>query len=544
MSMIKASEALMQIFRIEGVEYVFGLPGSTEIEFMAALDDHPGIRYVLGLHECVVSSIASGYARASGKVGVLNLHTSVGLAAAMPTLLNARGMGVPLVVTVGQPDSRTLIREGGLSGDVVGMGKQFAKWSTEVSYAENLVLTMRRAFKVAMQPPTGLVCVSLPQNILAESLDFKYVPNPPLAFSRRRPDQEIIERAAELLVKAQAPIIIVGNGITKDKAESEVVELAELIGAYVYRGGMMGDVNFPTTHPQCLADLPAGVQNIGQFLQSMDILVVIGGPVPAEASKVIQIGNDPWEIGKNFPVTVGIEGDIKLSVVELNRVLREKLPAEARQAAEARAKKLAKEKEAWMEASIESAQEERDNIPISASRLMQEIAEVCQPGTVIAGEPWSHGTSLSRYIDFAEPRSYLGGGGPSIGQGLPIALGVKLAMPDRPVMAIVGDGATMWAVQSFWTAAYYNIPVTCVILANGGYRLIKSSKIRLLGEQARGKFVGMEFVTPEIDFCQIARGMGVQGQRVEQPDELKEALKAALESRKPALVEVVIDGTV
>jgi len=544
MTMMTGGEALMQILRAEGVEYVFGMPGSSETYFMDALEDHPEIKYIHALHESASASMAIGYALASGKPGVLNLHTSVGIGAAMPTLLGAqvlaaRGGGVPLVVTAGEGDVRTRIQEGAFSGDLTGLSGQFAKWSTEVSYAHDFGIIMRRAFKVATQAPTGPVFVAIPQAILAESMEFKYTPN--VHLSRRRPDQESIERAAELLVKAQAPIIVVGNGISKHQAESEVVELAELVGAYVYPSAA-GDVNFPTTHPQYLAELPA--QNIGQFLQSMDVLAVVGCPAPATTSKLIQIDNDPWEIGKNQSVDAGIEGDIKLSLADLNRVLQEKLTDEARQAARARIEKMANEKQKRVEAWLKDAQKERDNVPISVSRLAQEIAAACKPKTVIVDESWSHRTSLFRYIDFTEPKTLFRSRGGSIGQGIPLALGVKLALPDRPVLAVVGDGSAVWSIQSLWTAATYNIPVTWVILANAGYRTVKMGKIRLMGEQVRGRFLGLDLKPPKIDFCHLAQGMGVQGQKVERPDELKEALKAALESGKPALVEVVINDTV
>ncbi len=179
-----------------------------------------------------------------------------------------------------------------------------------------------------------------------------------------------------------------------------------------------------------------------------------------------------------------------------------------------------------------------------ASRLAQGLARVLQPGTVIVDESWSYSTTILQYLDFSEPSSYFRHRGVSIGQGMPIALGVKLAMPDKPVVALIGDGSAAWSCQSLWTAAYYDIPVKFIILHNASYRLVKMNKLRRLGEQTRGKYLGLDLEAPVIDFCQIAKAMGVSGQRVDQPEKLENTLKAVLKSDKPELVEVSVEGKV
>lgn len=191
MSMMTGKKALMELLRSEGVEYVFGIPGATEVLFMDGLEDCPEIEYILGLHEVVASGMAEGYARASGKVGVVNLHTGPGVAAAMPMLYNAHLGGVPLLVTAGQQDTRLLMQEPALTGDLVGMASQFTKWSTEVLYAADIPLVIRRAFKIATHPPTGPVFVSLPQDVLEQDVDFESLPRAP-SFTQLRPDQEAI----------------------------------------------------------------------------------------------------------------------------------------------------------------------------------------------------------------------------------------------------------------------------------------------------------------------------------------------------------------
>ncbi|MEK7353367.1 MAG: thiamine pyrophosphate-binding protein, partial [Chloroflexota bacterium] len=300
MATMRASEALMQIFRAEGVDHLFGLPGSTETQFMDSLEDHPEIRYILGLHECIAAGMAVGYARASGKVGVLNVHTFVGIGGAMATLLDAYRGGIPLIVTAGNGDTNAVIREGGLSGDLVTLGKTFSKWSAQVDHASNLGLIIRRAFKVATQPPTGPVFIALPQNIMNENIDFAYEANPPLSFSRRRPDQESIERAADLLAKAQKPVVMLGPGVAKHQAIPEVIELVELIGAPAFIPGMSSDTLFPTTHRQFMG-ASTGSPDARRLTEAADVTVAIGTQ-PTATKNVIQIDSDPWELGKNAPV--------------------------------------------------------------------------------------------------------------------------------------------------------------------------------------------------------------------------------------------------
>jgi len=529
----------MQILRSEGVDFVFGLPGSSEIQFMDALEDHPEIKFILGLHESAIASMAVGYARASGKIGVLNLHTFVGLGAAMAALLDAQRAGIPLLVTAGQMDSRTTIQEGQMAADLVALGNNFAKWSAEVGSADELGLVMRRAFKVALQPPTGPVFISIPQNILPGSIEFNYEPNPPSLFSSKRSDWESIERVADILVTAQKPLILVGATILSD-AIPEVVRLAELIGAYVYIP-FMSDVGFPVNHPQFMGTFPPGGAKIEALLASIDITVSIGTPFPVERNNVIQIDNDPWQMGKNWPVAAGIEGDIRLSVAELNSVIEIKSSAEVHGGVRARAEKIGREK-GTQEAALKGEDEKAmDKIPISASRLAREIANASLPGTIIVDESWSYSTIMQRYMRFSETKSYFRGRGVSIGQGIPLSIGIKLAIPERPVIAVVGDGSAMWSCQSMWTAVHYNLPIKFVIIANSSYRLVKVNKILQMGEKSSGRFLGLELDSPRIDFCQLAHAFGIQSQQVARPDELEKVLTSAFSNDKPALVEVAVD---
>jgi benzoylformate decarboxylase len=554
MAMIKARDALVQILRSEGVEYVWGIPGATEVHFMDALEDAADIKYILCLHEVAAVGMAEGYARASGKVGFLNLHTGTGLAAALPMLANAYYGGVPLVVTAGQQDTRLLATEPALADNLVRIAGPFTKWATEIQHAEDLPMIMRRAFKVAAHPPTCPVFVSLPQDVMAAEIDFEYLPGSP-SFSKLHPDGDSIKLAVELLSEARNPVIIVEDGVAKNEALSEVVRFAEKIGARVYQP-WMADVNFPVNHPQYMYDLDITSLSTRDMLEKVDVLIVVGAlffgmpvylpePLVTGATRVIQIDNNPWQIGKNYPVACGIEGDIKIAVTDLIDKLEERLTPGRRRAIKSRVADIAREKQAMVKAFEEKALQEKDDLPIRATRLMREIRDNIQPGTRIVDDCWSYSAILRRTVPFSEPRSYMRSrSGGSIGWGLPGAIGVKLADPERPVVCISGDGSAMWSIQSLWTASRYNIPVTFIIASNGCYRQVRLMKTLILGEKGKGRFLGTDLCGPRNDFCKIAEGMGMSGRKVDQPSRLKDVLTEALKSNRPNLIEVTVDPAI
>jgi benzoylformate decarboxylase len=369
-----------------------------------------------------------------------------------------------------------------------------------------------------------------------------------------RADQGAIRKAAELLSTAKSPAIIVEIGVAQGDAVAETVALAEAIGAPVYDPWMC-DVSFPVGHPQYLGDLNLTRLQTREMLKGVDVLVAIGAPLFRQPfyfpepfltsqTKIIQIDNDPWEIGKNFQVAAGVEGDIKESLTALIAALHSGLFAQAREAARIRAQKVGKEKEKMTEAFLEKVRREKENVPIAVSRLMQEIKEAMKPGARVIDDCWSCSSILRQSIDFKEPKSYQRIRDGSIGWGLPGALGAKLASPDRPVVAVVGDGSAMWSIQSLWTAAHYQIPVTYVVCANAGYCQVKLMKTLLMGEGSIGRYLGTEVDNPRIDFLQLAQGMGVSGWKVERPEQLGQALRSAFNLGKPAVVEVAIEKVI
>jgi benzoylformate decarboxylase len=296
-----------------------------------------------------------------------------------------------------------------------------------------------------------------------------------------------------------------------------------------------------------------GPAALREMLLSTDVLVVVGSPLFAQpghpenplitkSTKIIQIDDNPWQIAKNYPIAAGLVGSIKISLAELNRALKGKMTAQASQAAKARAASVAKQREEISKFYSDKAVKEKENVPIAFSRLTHELKNSLQPNAILVFEAPSYRTDFRFLMDFSEPLSFIGGrGGASIGFGMPCALGVKLAAPNRPVVALVGDGSAMWSNQSLWIAAHYNIPVTYVICANAGYRAGRKEGPDGLMQKGTGGNQITDFEAPRIDFCQLAQSMGVSAQKVERPDKLRDVLTSAFNLGKPNLVEVYVE---
>ena len=553
MPKMKGAEALIEILKAEGVEYVFGIPGATEVVFMNALENTSDIKYILGLNEIVSAGMAEGYARASGKPGFLNLHTGPGVAGAMAMLYNAQAGGVPLVVTAGQQDTRLLQYEPHLSGDIVGMGKLYCKWSTEIQHVEDIPMVMRRAFKTAVQHPKGPVLVSLPQNIMNHEIEFNKSSKNSIYYEVR-PDSKALEKAFDIIKTAKHPVIMVESGITRCNALDEIVKFAELTGSRVYQA-WMSDVNFPVKHPLYLGDIDTSQPGTKDILKDADLLIGIGCSLFSEGFfnsvevlpediKVMHIDENPWELGKNIVTECGIQGDIKAVLSNLNAILEKDLPDDIKSEIAGRSIKIGKEKakkEKKLESLIES---EKNNNPIAVTRLMKEIANLTDENTVIVDDCWSSSQMLRQIVNLAKAgqfaRSRKGG---SIGWGLPGAMGVSLGAPDKKIIAVCGDGSTAWSMQSLWTAARYNIPVTFVITNNGVYRQVKLVRKLVLGQYPlTEKHDGMDIDEPVINFKQLAESMRVKAVQVTDPAKLSNALKKAIADNKPRLVEVFIEN--
>jgi benzoylformate decarboxylase len=548
--------ALAQMLLAEGCEYLFGNPGTSETPFLDGLQDFPQLKYIQALQEGTAVGMADGYARATGRPAFANIHIAGGLANGISALYNAYKGGTPLVLTAGNSDTRMLLNEPVLSGDLVEMTDQYTKWSAEIRHASDIPVAVRRAFKEAKTPPTGPVFLSFPWDTLDEELDSEIVPSSP-GYFRTRPDTEAVARASELLSRAENPMIVLGDRVAQSGAVNELLTVAEQVGARVYAASF-SEVNFPTSHPLYSGMLNLNSPSAARLLAGADVVLAVGTdvfssflyvsePFLAPHTKLLHLDNNVWEVEKIYPTEVGLFADPKAGLQELADALDQDLTASGREAAATRLASMAEERRRADAAYRQGLRDNWDRRPMPVDRMMHEIAQALPDNAIIADEAITSRPALMRAVDFDQPGSFYGIRGGALGWAMPGALGVKLANPDRPVVAVVGDGASMYTVQALWTAYRYNIPVTYAICNNRSYRILKVNMEvylrRMLEDRERSsEYVGMDFATP-LPLADIAQAMGIASEKVEDPSLLRAAMERAIASGRPSLVDVSIDGS-
>ena len=556
MARMTGKRAMMEMLKAEGVEYIFGNPGTSESAIMDELEAHPELDYKLVLQEGVAMGMADGYARASGKPVFINLHIETGLANGISLLHNAREGGTPLVLSAGNLDIRELARG---RTDLAEMVRLFTKFTAEATHPEQIPSLMRRAFHEAKTPPTGPTFVAFSANSLDDEGEMDIFPSP-RGYFRTAPDTRAIEDAARALAAASNPVIVLGDRIAQSGASAEAVRVAELTGAPVYSASY-SEMNFPTSHPQYLGGVKLGFPEAADTVGRGDVVLAVGRMMSAyymfsepalrffhPNAKLLHMDVDSAGVGTSLPTDVGLVGDPKTGLAALGEALDGIMSGSEREAAKGRAVEVGERKRAARRRAEQRFKDRWDASPMSAERLMAEIAAVAPDDAIIINDAVTSGAALLDSFDFDEPGSVFGGRGGALGWGMGGALGVKLANPDRPVIAMDGDGSAMMTVQGLWTAANENLPVVYVVCNNSTYRVLKLNmnlyKTHIMNEETPvSRYMGMDFPLRP-DFSEIAAGMGVHARRIDDPAEVGPAVEQALDLGKPALLDVVIDGSV
>ena len=552
MNITNGRNAFLQLLIDEGATHLFGNPGTTELAIMEAVPHFPQLRYVLGLQESIVVGMADGYARASRSLAACNLHCTPGLGHAMGAIYSAKFSGSPIIITAGQYEQGYGLTEPMLYEPLVPIASPLVKWALEVPRAEDLPRIVHRAAKVALTPPTGPVFLSLPGDVLDE--EGKIDLGSPTRIERRvRPADEALQRVASRLLEASNPMIIAGREIADGDAFGEAAELAELLGAAVYHEPVPYNARFPNGHAAFMGDLTRSQPKVRETLQRYDLVVCIGAdllrmsprsdvdPLPP-GMPVVHLTERDSELGKNYPTEIALCADVKETLRALLPALRDAMTAEYALSAEARLKKLAEAN--W------SAQRERAAAPLGEAKLNAEpgaaidprflmwcIADAMPDDAIVVEEAVTAAAPLSSFLHVRERDRFFGLASGGLGFAMPGAIGVSLAKPGRPIVAVVGDGSSMYSIQALWTAAHLDLPITYVIVNNRSYRIIKD---RLVALRRSERFVGMDLTKPDIDFVAVAQGLGVTAQRLTRPQDIAAALRAAIRSRRPHLLEVPV----
>jgi benzoylformate decarboxylase len=546
---ISGKRAFLELLKQEGVEVLFGNPGTTELPLMDALAVDNDVRYVLGLQEAVVMAMADGYAQASGKLAVVNLHVTPGLGNAMGMLYDAQKAASPILVTAGQHDQDFNQTEPILYADLPPIARPLVKWSSEVRRLQDLPLLVHRAAKTALAPPTGPVFLSLPGDILKNEADLDLMA-PTRVAPNVRGDRAAIEAAAKILAQARRPVIMAGDAVSQSRAHAELVALAELIGAPVYAELIANSASFPSSHPLFRGAMARSQAAMRKIFDQHDVLFSVGAdlfalslpsdvsPIPRDL-RMIHLDIDPWELGKNYPAEVAILGDPKGTLPELTAAIRETMSSGALGAARDRFKTASDATLAELEKLRARARALAGETPVQPLALINAIGEILPKDAVVIDETVSSSTGLRQLVKSDDPQSFFGLRGGGIGWGLPASIGVKIALPDRPVIALVGDGSAMYTCQALWTAARYKIGVVFVIFNNTSYRILKQRLFAQRGYAAQmDTYVGMELNDPAIDFVGLARALGLPAERANTVHDATDLIARGLADGKPVLIDV------
>ncbi len=551
--LMTGKQALLEMLKAEGVEYIFGNPGTSEGPIIDLLGDYPEFRYILTLQESVAMGMGEAYARATGRASFVSLHVDSGLANGIALMLDALNTGTPMVVTSANYDARKVNET---ITDLANLVRPVTKWAVELNHPDQIPSVIRRAFNEANSHPKGPVYVGFTSNALEGMAEMNIVPSQPV-HDGTRPSAAGIAEAAALLMDASRPLMLVGDRLSDDDAVDQAVELAELMGLPVYQA-RGAEVAFPTRHDQFLGALSLRVTQQRAVLQDVDLVLAVGSDpfeelfywgdviLPADA-KLVHIDPDRSKIGRSEPTDVGIVGHCGLALADLLAALKERLSPGDMTEIEQRKRTVADEKRAARTAFEESVAENWDHKPMTPARMMSELADAIPDNAIVVDDSISNRGVMRHYFQ-AERRGDLRGyRGQSIGGGMGTTMGTQCANPDRPVFGIIGDGSAMMTIQGLWTAANDNIPCIFVICNNGMYRVLKvnfnvyQQDVLELPETSGGRLLYSDFGTP-FDMAAIANSMGVHGERITEPSQIKPAVERAVASGKPALLDMVIDG--
>jgi benzoylformate decarboxylase len=509
-------EATYELLRNLGMNIIFGNPGSSELPFLKDLP--PDFQYVLALHERSAAGIALGYSLAKRRPVFVNLHSVASVGNGLSAIIDAHYCHVPLVVTTGQQDRRQLLAEPFLTSRAVEVVKPYVKWACEPLRAEDVPAAIARGCYLAMQPPQGPVFISIPM----DDWNRPCAPVAPRKVSQTvLPDPAALDDVARALNSSRKPVMVVGPQVEEDGAWRQVIELAEHLNADVYQDPIASRWTFPRTHRLFRGGLFPAQKPLADQLKEYDTVLVLGatvflyyayvpGAVVAPETKLFQITNSPFDASSAL-AGPSILGNIAAAAEYIRSHVRagrdEKPPARAK------------------------PPRPKTEHPMSTAYLFSVLNELLPPDAIIAEECPSSKGDLDRYVQLDMPGSFYSVRSGILGFGLPAAVGLQMANPNRRVICPVGDGSAQYSIQTLWTAVQQNAPVVFVLIRNNDYSALRGFRdFTSVGPNVPGIEI------PGIDAVKIAQGYGMEAWEVDRPKDLAAALKRALASNAPCLV--------
>lgn len=559
------AEAFVAALVAAGTRWVFGNPGTTEQAFLDALGARDDIELVVALHEAVAVGAADGFARVSGRPGVVQLHTRGGLGNAMGMLSNADTGRTPLVVYVGGASQAGAHTDPVLGGDLVAMAAPVARWVWEVRSAAEIPTVVARAFKVAMTPPCGPVVLAVPNDLMDEPCPVPVVA-PSWVDHRARPGDDVLEAIVDRLARAARPALVIGDGVGTPAAGADAARVARALGAPIH-GVYLTQAVLPEGEPLDAGELPLfDAAAAARRLAPHDVLLAVGVDLlrsvfprpgaPLDDVEVIHVGADPWDLGKNQPC-LAVAADEGATLALLADRLEARSAWGASPAKDPRRPSVVPAPPGGAGAAARLPTPPR----LDADGVMAQLAGLLPGDAIVVDESVSAMPAVARWLP-RRPGAWFRSRGGGLGAGMSMPVGAALAAPGRRIVALVGDGSAMYTATALWTAARWRLPITWVVLDNGGYRILEANtrawRASLAaagpaggtgaadeagaagGTAGERPFVGTDLGDPPIDVAALARSFGVTAWHVARLDGLGPALGEAL-CAAPGLVHVTLD---
>jgi benzoylformate decarboxylase len=537
----------VQQLKAAGVEFIFFNPSTGDYPIFDALVDEPGIQLIKGVQEGAVVAMADGYARASGKTGVV-IVANIGLPNAMTQMVNSWKDQIPILVAVASVEQDALGRDLTQESDHSEvMTQPITKWHWMAQSTQAIPETTRRGLKYASTTPCGPVFLALPTNTLRGQAKAAIWDQAKFDVPMRiRPDKDDIEKAARMLLEARNPLVGVGDEVAMCRAGKEVVELAELLGLPV-AGMQMGlgywSRPFPTRHPLYVGPQLREMRYPGK----PDVLLNLGnkfGERAAAGTKLISMRSDPASLARTAPVDLGMVSDLRLGIADLIAAIKSMAPPE-------KLKQIAQERFAKTSAHTKDMRAFRDKIiqenanrtPVALERIGLELEAALDKNACLVGDVDS-GRLMEQAMSFGgADKEYFGTGPNVLGWGLAAGFGVKLARPDQPVVAVVGDGSFLFSgAQPLWTQARYKAPIMNIVLNNKSYNNERNRIWHFGGRQFKtGRDMTCYLGSPDVDYAKASIAFGVEAENVKEPGQLKSAIaraQHAIAEGRPYLLDI------
>lgn len=542
-----------------GVKYVFGNSASSDAHFYEALVDRPQLKYILTPHEGPGAAMAAGYVKASGEPTIVMQAGAVGLMNAMGQMFNAFKEQTPLVFYSYRSD--TTRRSGRDGFEEVANQEQIVAPLTKYSWlarrADMIPETVRRAFKAAWTPPYGPTYASWHTDFISETVRTEIITHEKVDPRMRvRPNPKEVERAAKLLVEAKNPLMIVGDELYNAKAVDKAVKLAEMLGMPVTQARQVF-ANFPQSHSLWVGNLPGGRLDTLAFPKNPDVVINVGNklqhgspaPIVPRTAKFIDLRIDSWSMGNVITTEVPLVADVAHGLDDLIAAVQGiTTPAlKSRVGEQTEAVRKFTEQAKKLRAQI-TKNPDWDRNPLLADRLTYEVAQFADKDAIVIHEGGSIGLHSFGFNPIGGRELYFYYGA-HLGSGVGTAAGVKLARPNQQVICLVGDGSFIFGPTALWNMARQELPVITVVYNNHAYAGPHSRVIENVpgGRMVQtGQFVHDYLGNPDMNMAHIAKGFGVEGEVVESPAQLKQALARArrfTEEGKPYLIDAQVART-